>query len=202
MAYTQPKLGFELDALEPYLDKENLDVHYNKHHVTYINNYNKAVEGTEYQNMDIEDVLRELNDVPEDKKLVLTNQGGGAWNHSFFWSILTPANNSGSPGENTLAAIEEAFESFDKFKELFTQAAVSVFGSGWAWLVVNQEGKLEIVKTQNQVCPLSNGQKPILTLDVWEHAYYLKYKNLRADYIKAFFNVINWQQVENYYTSN
>jgi len=194
--YEQPKLSFELDALEPYFDRENLDIHYNKHHVAYIKKYNEIVEGTGLANKDLKEVLKNLDSVPEEIKKKVINMGGGAWNHSFFWSVLTPADKSGEPGENTAKAINEAFGGFDEFKEKFSEAAATVFGSGWAWLVVNSDGKLEILKTSNQDCPLSSGLKPILTLDVWEHAYYLKYRNLRPDYIKAFFNIINWEKVE------
>ncbi len=194
--YKQPKLLFELNALEPYLDKENLDIHYNKHHVTYITKFNDAVKGTNYENIELKQLLVELNSVDEKLRNVIKNMGGGAWNHSFFWEVLAPASVSGKPGKNTSALIEEAFGSYDEFKKQFKDAALSVFGSGWAWLVVNKAGKLEIIKTANQDCPLTLGLKPILVLDVWEHAYYLKYRNLRGDFIDAFFNVINWKKVE------
>lgn len=196
--YEQPKLGFEIDGLEPHLDRENLDVHYNKHHVAYIKKFNDAVRGTQFEDVPLKNLLIELESLPSEIKNLIRNNGGGSWNHSFFWSVLTPERLSGKPRENTLAMIEESFGSYEEFKEKFSAAALGVFGSGWAWLVVNSEGKLEIITTANQDCPLTKGQKPILTLDVWEHAYYLKYKNLRADYIKAFFNVVNWQRVEEY----
>ena len=196
--YEQPKLDFELDALEPYLDKENLDIHYNKHHVAYIKKFNDAVKGTEFEDADLKDLLKNLESLPNNLKLAVKNSGGGSWNHSFFWSVLAPEGVSGKPLKNTSAMIEESFGSYDEFKDKFSVAAASVFGSGWAWLILNDEGKLEIVTTANQDSPISKGQKPILTLDVWEHAYYLKYKNLRPEYIKAFFNVINWKKVEEY----
>ena len=196
--YEQPKLGFELDALEPYLDRENLDVHYNKHHVAYIKKFNDAVRGTEFEDTDLKVLIRDLEVLPTTIRTAIRNNGGGTWNHSFFWSVLTPERLSGKPLQNTLALIEESFGSYDEFKEKFSTAAATVFGSGWAWLVVDVSGKLEIVTTPNQDNPLTKGLKPILTLDVWEHAYYLKYKNLRPDYIKAFFNVINWTKVEEY----
>ncbi len=141
-------------------------------------------------------MLIELNSVDEKLRNVIRNMGGGAWNHSFFWEVLAPDSLSGKPGKNTEKAIKEAFGSYDEFKKQFKDAAVSVFGSGWAWLVVNETGKLEIFKTANQDCPLTLGLKPVLVLDVWEHAYYLKYRNLRGDFVDAFFNVINWKKVE------
>jgi len=196
--YEKPELGFELDALEPHMDKENLDIHYNKHHSAYVKKFNAAVEGTEYVDKPLEDLIKDIENVAEDSRTAIRNNGGGALNHSFFWSVLAPASESGEPGEKVSAAIKEAFGSFDGFKEKFSDAAATVFGSGWAWLVVGENG-LEIMKTSNQDSPLSIGKKPILCLDVWEHAYYLKYRNLRPDYIKAFFNIINWKKVEEYF---
>lgn len=194
--YKQPKLGFELNALEPYLDEENLDIHYNKHHVTYITKFNDATKGTKYENIELKQLLTDLNSVDEKIKSVIRNMGGGAWNHSFFWEVLCPASMSGKPGKNTSKAINDSFGSFDEFKKQFKDAAVGVFGSGWAWLVVDRTGKLEIIKTANQDCPLTQGLRPLLVIDVWEHAYYLKYRNMRADFVDAFFNVINWKKVE------
>jgi superoxide dismutase, Fe-Mn family len=194
--YLQPKLSFPLDALEPYLDKENLDIHYNKHHPTYIKKFNDAVKDTSYENRDLKELLMGLDKIDESLKKVIRNMGGGAWNHSFFWEVMCAAKDSGKPGKKTAAAINEAFGDYEQFKTKFKDAAVGVFGSGWAWLVVNKQGKLEIVTTQNQDCPLSQGLHPILTIDVWEHAYYLKYRNLRPDFVEAFFNVINWKAVE------
>jgi Fe-Mn family superoxide dismutase len=195
--YIQPKLAYSLDALEPYLDRENLDIHYNKHHVTYVNKFNDAVKGTSYENIDLKELLTKLNDIKDEKlRNSIKNMGGGAWNHSFFWEVLCPVSFSGKPGENTIKTLEESFGSFEEFKKQFKEVAVSVFGSGWAWLVVGKNEKLEIIKTANQECPLTAGLKPILTIDVWEHAYYLKYRNLRVDFVDAFFNVINWKKVE------
>ena len=196
--YEQPKLEFELDALEPHLDRENLDIHYNKHHVAYIKKFNDAVRGTQFEDVDLKILLKDLETLPANLKNAIKNNGGGAWNHSFFWSVLSPERLSGKPRPNTLALIEESFGSYDEFKEKFSAAAIGVFGSGWAWLVVNSDRKLEITTTANQENPITRGMNPILTLDVWEHAYYLKYRNLRPDYVKAFFNVINWYKVEEY----
>lgn len=194
--YQHPKLQFAYDALEPYLDRENLEIHHSKHHVAYVNKYNDAVRGTEYENQDLRELIKHLDKVSEKLRTAVRNQGGGAYNHSFFWEILAPASKSGKPLPKVAKAIDESFGSFDEFKKQFKEAAVGVFGSGWAWLVVNKNEKLEIVKTSNQDNPLTQGLKPILTVDVWEHAYYLKYRNLRADFVEAFFNVINWKKVE------
>jgi len=196
--YTQEKLRFELDALEPYMDKENLDIHYNKHHLAYIKNYNAAVEGSDLVDKDLRDVLSDLGSVPADIKTNVINMGGGAWNHSFFWSVLCSAKESGEPTGELMTTIEKSFGSFEDFKKQFSEAAATVFGSGWAWLVKG-EGSLEIMKTSNQDCPLSLGKKPILTLDVWEHAYYLKYKNRRPEFIDAWWNVVNWKKVGEYF---
>jgi Fe-Mn family superoxide dismutase len=196
--YNKPELGFELDALEPYMDRENLDIHYNKHHSAYVKKFNDAVEGTEYADKPIEDLIKDIEKVSENLRTAIRNNGGGALNHSFFWSVLAPSSDSGEPGEQLKKAIEDSFESFNNFKKQFSEAAVSVFGSGWAWLVVGENG-LEIMKTSNQDSPLSVGKKPILCLDVWEHAYYLKYRNLRPDFVEAFFKIINWKKVEEYF---
>lgn len=194
--YEQPKLPYAYDALEPHIDAVTMETHYTKHHAGYCKKYNAAIEGTEYEKLSIEEVVKNLETLPEDMKVAIRNNGGGAYNHSLFWEMLCPASDSGNPGEKTAAAINEAFGSFDEFKKAFSEAAGSVFGSGWAWLVVNESGKLEVVKTANQDNPVTQGMRPILGLDVWEHAYYLKYKNLRPDYIAAFFNVVNWKKVE------
>ena len=198
--YNKPELGFELDSLEPYMDKENLDIHYNKHHSAYVKKFNDAVEGTEYENKSVEDLIKDIENVSENLKTAIRNNGGGALNHSFFWSVLSPASESGKPGDELSKAIDESFGDFENFKKQFTEVAVSVFGSGWAWLVVGENG-LEIMKTSNQDSPLSVGKKPLLCLDVWEHAYYLKYRNLRPDFVEAFFNIINWKKVEEYFSN-
>tara|TARA_Y100000310_G_C20690811_1_gene822079 strand:- start:1812 stop:2414 length:603 start_codon:yes stop_codon:yes gene_type:complete len=193
--YEQPELGFEFDALEPHMDEATLKVHYGKHHTTYVKKFNDAVEGTEFSEKDLGEILRNLDTIPQDIKLAVINHGGGALNHSFFWRCLIPTKEFKEIDGKIKAAIEEKFKSFEEFKKQFSDAAATVFGSGWAWLVKGEDG-LEIIKTSNQGSPLSIGKVPLLVIDVWEHAYYLKYKNLRPDYIEAFFNIINWEQVE------
>jgi len=199
MAYEQPKLPFEFDSLEPHFDKETLEIHYSKHHATYCKKFNDAVVGTSYDSVELYDILVDIENVEEKIRTAVRNNGGGAWNHSFFWDILCPAKESGKPLENTEKAINEVFGSFEEFKKQFSDAATTVFGSGWAWLVVNASGKLEIIKTANQDSPISMGLKPVLVIDVWEHAYYLKFRNLRPNYIEEFFNLINWKRVEEYF---
>jgi len=193
--YIQPELGFELDALEPHLDKETLAIHYGKHHAAYCKKFNDAVSGTEFEEKELDELLADLNSLPTEVQGAVRNNGGGAWNHSFFWSCLCSESESGEPKGELLDAITAAFDSFENFKKDFSDAAVTQFGSGWAWLVVGEDG-LEIMKTSNQDCPLTEGKKPILCIDVWEHAYYLKYRNLRPDFIAAFWNVVNWKAVE------
>ena len=196
MAHTLPNLPYPYEALEPYLDKETMTIHHTKHHQAYVDKLNAALEGQpDLQAKKVEDLIANLNSVPENIRTAVRNHGGGHANHSFFWPILKK--DVGISGE-IAKALDTKFGGFDKFKELFSNAAAGVFGSGWAWLVVSN-GQLEIVSTPNQENPLSQGKKPVLGIDVWEHAYYLKYQNRRPDYIKAFFNVINWEKVnENY----
>jgi len=201
MAYTQPKLPFPYDALEPYIDKETMEIHYGKHHTAYCKKFNDAVAGTKYDKKDLFDILKDIENVDEKIRTVVRNNGGGAWNHSFFWSVLCSKKESGQPGKNTSKIINDSFGSYSEFKKRFSDAATAVFGSGWAWLVLNNSRKLEIVKTANQDSTISRGLKPILVIDVWEHTYYLKYRNLRPDFIEAFFNIINWKQVEEYINS-
>jgi len=198
--YEQPELGFSYDSLEPHFDKETLEIHYSKHHAAYVKKFNTAVEGTDSDNRDLFDLIKDIENVPEDIRTAVRNNGGGAWNHSFFWEVICPSSESGEPGEKVGAAINEAFGSYDEFKKQFSDAAATVFGSGWAWLIVGDNG-LEIMKTANQENPISSGKNPILVIDVWEHAYYLKYRNLRPDYIEAFFNLINWKKVEEKFSS-
>jgi len=193
--YELPELDFDYDALEPHIDEETLKIHHGKHHAAYVKKFNAAVKGTEYEDKDLRDLIVDLDKIKGDIQTPIRNNGGGAFNHSFFWEVLCPEKDSGKPGEKTAKAIEEAFGSFSDFKEKFSEAAVTVFGSGWAWLVASEKG-LEIVKTLNQDNPMSVGLKPILCIDVWEHAYYLKYRNLRPEFIEAFFNIINWEKVE------
>jgi Fe-Mn family superoxide dismutase len=186
-----PKLSYEYNALEPHIDAKTMEIHHSKHHQSYVDKLNGAVKGTEFEDMDVNEILKNLDKVPEDIRTAVKNNGGGHANHSFFWQVIGPDSKvSGSVGD----AINEQFGSFDKFKEDFTAAAVGTFGSGWAWLVVDN-GKLSVVSTSNQDTPISEGKIPILCIDVWEHAYYLNYQNKRPDYIAAWFNVINWDKV-------
>ncbi|AKS67020.1 superoxide dismutase [Staphylococcus schleiferi] len=195
MAFELPKLPYDYDALEPHIDKETMVLHHDKHHNTYVTKLNAAVEGTDLENKSIEDLIANLDSVPEDKRTAVRNNGGGHLNHSFFWQIISP--NSEEKGE-VVDKIKEQWGSLDAFKKEFADKAAGQFGSGWAWLVVNN-GQLEIVTTPNQDSPLTNGQTPILNLDVWEHAYYLKYQNKRPDYINSFWNVVNWEKVDELY---
>lgn len=193
MAYTLPDLPYEYDALEPYIDVETMHLHHDKHHNTYVTNLNAAIEKyPELGEQSVEELMVNLNEVPEDIRTAVRNNGGGHANHSFFWKIMAP-NAGGEPTGAIKDAIDQAFGSFEKMKEEFKTAATGRFGSGWAWLVLNN-GKLEITSTANQDNPLTDGKTPIIGLDVWEHAYYLKYKNVRPDYIAAFWDVVNWDQ--------
>lgn len=193
MSYTLPTLPYAYEALEPHFDAQTMQIHHTKHHQTYIDNLNKAIAGTDVEKLSIEELMKKLNEVPEAIRGVVRNHGGGHYNHSLFWTILAPATGI-TPTGKLAAAIEAAFGTFAAFQEKFETAAKGQFGSGWAWLVVNA-GKLEVVATPNQDTPLSSGKTPILGLDVWEHAYYLKYQNRRPDYVKAFWNVVNWAEV-------
>lgn len=197
MAYTTPDLPYAYNALEPHIDEATMRVHHDKHHVGYTTKLNAAVEGTEYEKEAAEALVAKVNSLPDSVKTAVRNAGGGHVNHSLFWKVLSPKG-GGEPTGAVGDAIKSTFGSFSAFKEQFTSAATGRFGSGWAWLVVNN-GKLEITSTPNQDSPLSDGKTPILGLDVWEHAYYLKYQNRRAEYIDAFFNVINWDEVEKNY---
>ena len=196
MAFELPKLPYAYDALEPHIDKETMEIHHTKHHNTYVTKLNDAVKGTDLESKSIEDIIKNLNSVPDDIRTAVQNNGGGHYNHSLFWEMLTP--NASEPSGEVVDAISSTFGSLDKFKEEFAAAAAGRFGSGWAWLVVDN-GELSIVSTQNQDNPLSEGKIPVLGLDVWEHAYYLKYQNKRPDYISAFWNVVNWDKVNELY---
>lgn len=192
-----PELPYNYDALEPYIDAKTMEVHHGKHHQAYLDKFNLALEKhPELFRKPVEELLVNLNGVPEDIRTAVKNNGGGYYNHSLFWKFLSPMRQecSGSIAQ----ALIDKFGSIDKFKEEFSNAALNRFGSGWAWLVV-KEGELVITSTANQDCPLSEGATPILCLDVWEHAYYLKYMNKRADYISAFWNVVNWNKVDELY---
>jgi Fe-Mn family superoxide dismutase len=191
MEYKTDELGYDFDALEPHIDKETMEVHHGKHYAGYVSKLNTALEGRDLGEKTIDDLLVDLNDLPESIRTAVRNAGGGASNHALFWKILK----KDIPiGGDIATAIDDKFGSFETFKDQFSAAATTVFGSGWAWLVIS-DGELEIMTTPNQDSPLSVGKTPILGLDVWEHAYYLHYQNKRPDYIEAFFNVINWDQV-------
>ncbi|ALN76521.1 MULTISPECIES: superoxide dismutase [Staphylococcus] len=197
MAFELPKLPYGYDALEPHIDKETMEIHHSKHHNTYVTKLNDAVKGTELENKSIEELIANVDQLPEDKKTAVRNNGGGHFNHSLFWQFLSPE--AEEKGE-VVDKIKEQWGSLDAFKKEFSDKAAARFGSGWAWLVVNN-GQLEIVTTANQDSPLSEGKAPILALDVWEHAYYLKYQNKRPDYISTFWNVVNWEKVDEFYAA-
>ncbi len=194
--FTLPKLNYDYSALEPHIDRKTMDVHYNKHHQGYTNKLNKAIEGTRWEDRSIEDILTNVSSASQ----AIRNNGGGYYNHSLFWSILSPKG-GGKPEGEIGQAIEHTFGSYEEFKKSFSQAAVSRFGSGWAWLSVTDEGELFVSSTPNQDNPMMDvvdrRGTPILGLDVWEHAYYLHYQNRRADYVSSFFNLIDWQEVNN-----
>jgi len=199
MKHILPKLGFEMNALEPFMDAKTLEVHYGKHHQTYVDKLNAAlVNSPDLQDKKLDELLMNLNSVPESIRTAVRNHGGGVFNHNFFWEIMTPNLEEREFKGNIVKAIEKSFGSFDKFKEEFSNAALNRFGSGWAWLILNK-GKLEIYSTANQDSPISEGKIPLLTIDVWEHAYYLKFMNRRADYVSNFFNLINWKKVNELY---
>lgn len=195
MAFTLPPLPYAPDALEPHVDKATMEIHHGKHHNAYVTNLNKALESApDLQNKSIEELLaNNLSSVPENIRTAVRNNGGGHYNHTMFWQIMGP--NGGSPSGDIADAINSSFGSFDTFKEKFAAAATTRFGSGWAWLVKGADGKLDITSTPNQDNPVMEGKYPVLGLDVWEHAYYLKYQNRRPDYIGAWWNVVNWQEV-------
>jgi Fe-Mn family superoxide dismutase len=197
MAYEVPDLPYDYGALEPHIDEQTMRVHHDKHHQAYVDKANAALEGTEWADKDVEEVLRNLDALPADKRTAVRNNGGGHANHSFFWQIMSPEG-GGEPSGALASAIDEAFGSFDAFKDEFKAAGVNQFGSGWAWLVHDGSG-LAVTSTPNQDSPISQGQTPLLGADVWEHAYYLKYQNRRPDYLDAFWNVVNWDEVERRY---
>lgn len=197
MAIILPDLPYAYDALEPQIDKETMTLHHDKHHATYVANANSALEKHPEIGEDLVALLSDVSAIPEDIRQALINNGGGHLNHALFWELLSPEKTEIT--SEVASAIDEAFGSFDAFKEKFTAAATGRFGSGWAWLVVNKEGKLEVTSTANQDTPISEGKQPILGLDVWEHAYYLNYRNVRPNYIKAFFEIINWKKVDELY---
>ena len=194
MAFTLPNLPYASDALEPVIDKETMEIRHGKHHYGYVTKLNDALEGTEFADKAIEDVVANLNDIPEEKRTAVRNNGGGHLNHSLFWeSLQAPSDNNEVPAE-LAKKLEDAFGSVDAFKEKFEAAGAGQFGSGWAWLVDNN-GTLEVVGTPNQDNPITDGKKPLLGVDVWEHAYYLNYQNRRPEYLSAFWKVVNWSKV-------
>lgn len=198
MNHTLPKLPYAYDALEPYIDAHTMEIHHTKHHQTYIDKLNAAVKGhQELETLSAEQLIRNLSETPETIRTAVRNHGGGHVNHSFFWPLLKKEI---APAGPVIDAIKRKFGSFDEFKESFSNAAGLLFGSGWAWLTIDR-GEMTIVTTANQDNPMSQGHKPVLGLDVWEHAYYLRYQNRRAEYIAAFFNVINWDKVNEHFQS-
>ncbi len=205
MAYELPKLPYAYNALEPHIDARTMEIHYSKHHQAYVTNLNNAIKGkSDLEKKSVEDLIRDLNSVPEDIRTAVRNNGGGHANHSFFWRIMGP-NAGGEPKGKLADDIKSTFGGFDQFKEKFADAGVKRFGSGWAWLIKNGSGKLEIVSTANQDSPLMGKGiaavegTPVLGVDVWEHAYYLNYQNRRPDYLKAWWNVVNWDAVAKNY---
>ncbi|HEV3428155.1 MAG TPA: superoxide dismutase [Paraburkholderia sp.] len=204
MSYVLPDLPYAVDALEPHIDTRTMEIHHSKHHQTYVNNLNAALEGTEYWDLPVESLIARIESLPESLRLAVRNNGGGHANHSLFWTVMSPSG-GGHPGGALGTAIDADLGSFDAFKEAFTKAALTRFGSGWAWLSVNTQGKLVVESTGNQDSPLMaglmSGNTPILGLDVWEHAYYLKYQNRRPEYIGAFYNVVDWQEVGRRYAA-
>jgi len=199
MAYQVPPLPYDYDALEPHIDAQTMTLHHDKHHQAYVDKANDALAGGPLDGKPIEEVIANLGDVPEDKRGAVRNNGGGHLNHSLFWESMSP-NGGGAPDGDLGSAIDAAFGSFDAFKEQFEAAGVARFGSGWAWLVVDG-GTLKITSTANQDSPLTDGQTPLLGNDVWEHAYYLKYQNRRPEYLKAWWNVVDWNKVAERYAA-
>lgn len=194
MAHELMKLPWGYDALEPHLDRQTMEIHHGKHHQTYVTNLNKALESApDLASRPLDGLLSDLGKVPESIRTAVRNMGGGVWNHNFYWTGMKPGG-GGQPSGKVGDAIKGAFGSFDAFKEALTKAAVGHFGSGWGWLVQNK-GKLEVLSRPNQDCPLSEGMTPLLVVDVWEHAYYLKYQNRRADFVGAWWNTVNWEEV-------
>lgn len=198
MAHTLPELPYAYDALEPHIDALTMEIHHSRHHNTYVNNLNATLEGTGLEDVPVEELLADLSRVPEDKRQAVINNGGGVANHTMFWQMMSP-NGGGQPHGDVAKAIDAELGGYEAFQEALKKAALGRFGSGWAWLSVTSDKKLVVENTLNQDSPISHGNTPILGLDVWEHAYYLKYQNKRPDYIAAFFNVINWEDVERRY---
>ena len=199
MAYELPPLPYDYNALEPYIDEETMHLHHDKHHQAYVNNLNAALQGqSQFENMSVDDLMRQINSVPESIRTAVRNNGGGHANHSMYWQIMKP-NGGGEPTGDLANAINSAFGSFDQFKAAFNDAGAKRFGSGWAWLVIGPDGKLAVTSTANQDSPLMEGQYPVMGNDVWEHAYYLKYQNRRPEYLAAWWNVLNWDEIAKRY---
>jgi superoxide dismutase, Fe-Mn family len=198
MAFEVPALTYDYSALEPYIDTQTMQIHHDKHHAAYVTNLNNAVANTEFASMSAEDLVRQINSVPENVRMAVRNNGGGHVNHSMFWTIMGP-NGGGAPAGELGSAIAQAFGSFDQFKAAFNDAGLKRFGSGWAWLALDKNGKLSVISTANQDNPLLEGMYPVMGNDVWEHAYYLKYQNRRADYLAAWWSVVNWTEVARRY---
>jgi Fe-Mn family superoxide dismutase len=199
MAYEVPALPYAPDALEPHIDAQTMSIHHDKHHQAYVDKVNDALKGTEWEDKPIEEVVKNLSSIPDDKRGPVRNNGGGHYNHTLFWESMSP-DGGGAPSGDLASAIDEAFGSFDAFKEKFEAAGVGQFGSGWAWLVLDG-GKVAVTSTPNQDNPITDGKTPLLGNDVWEHAYYLKYQNKRPDYLKAWWNTVNWDKVAERYSA-
>ncbi|UBB18563.1 superoxide dismutase [Comamonas odontotermitis] len=204
MPYSLPPLSYAYDALEPHIDAQTMEIHYTRHHQTYVNNLNAALEGTQYAELPIETLIAQIDTLPEKLRSPVRNNGGGHANHSLFWEVMSPQG-GGTPSGDLARAMDTDLGGFDAFKTEFTKAALTRFGSGWSWLTVNPQGKLAVESSANQDNPrmegIGSGNTAILGLDVWEHAYYLKYQNRRPDYIAAFYNVVAWQEVERRYSA-
>jgi Fe-Mn family superoxide dismutase len=199
MAFELPPLPYAYDALEPYIDAQTMQLHHDKHHATYVTNLNNALKGHDFENLPVEQIIRRLNEVPESARTAVRNNGGGHLNHTMFWQIMKP-NGGGQPTGELASAITSTFGSFDAFKTAFNDAGVKRFGSGWAWLVADRSGKLQVISTANQDSPLIDGLYPVMGNDVWEHAYYLKYQNRRPEYLGAWWNVVNWDEIAKRYS--
>jgi Fe-Mn family superoxide dismutase len=199
MAFELPPLPYDYNALEPYIDTQTMQLHHDKHHATYVNNLNAALKDHDFATLAVEDVVRRLNEVPESVRTAVRNNGGGHANHSMFWQIMKP-NGGGAPTGELASAINGAFGSFDAFKAAFNDAGTKRFGSGWAWLVSDRSGSLQVISTANQDNPLTDGLYPVMGNDVWEHAYYLKYQNRRPEYLAAWWNVLNWDEIAKRYS--
>ncbi len=198
MAFEVPPLPYDYNALEPYIDTQTMQLHHDKHHAAYVNNLNNAVANTEFASANVDELLKKISSVPENVRTAVRNNAGGHSNHSMFWSIMKQ-NGGGEPTGALASAIQQTFGSFDQFKAAFNDAGVKRFGSGWTWLVLDQGGKLSVISTANQDSPLMDGYYPVMGNDVWEHAYYLKYQNRRPDYLAAWWNVVNWDEITRRY---